>query len=51
MTTDAVSFEAAWAASDCERRLCFVPGGVGQIHEGLLIQREFLQVRFHFGSF
>ncbi len=51
-TTDAVGFKAAWAASDCEIRtcLCFIFRGGCQIPEGLLIQREFLQIGFHFGS-
>ena len=47
MTTDAVGFQAMQADREY---LCLVCGGVGQIHEGLLIQREFLRIRFHFGS-
>jgi hypothetical protein len=48
MTTNAVGFQAVWA--DSWRYLALVLEGVGQILEGLLIQREFLLISLHFGS-
>lgn len=48
MTADAIGFQAVQA--DSESWLLPYLGGVSQILEGLLIQREFIQISLHFGS-
>lgn len=52
MTADAVGFQAARATSDCELRRSSwcVLRAIGQILQGLLLQREFCQIGFHVGS-